>query len=74
MALDRNVMPGESLYERIPLTPAQRIDKLAEIDRALNNARLRRIAYLSDGLFRDAEIQDNIIDRRLRERFEVMKG
>jgi len=65
------IMPGEPLVEREPLTEAQKFAKLQEIDLAIDRARERRIAYRAKGADRDVEIQDAIIDRRLRERLEV---
>lgn len=51
----------------------RREDRLREIDLAIENARQRRQDYKTRGLERDVEIQNDIIDRRLRERFEVQR-
>lgn len=66
------IMPGKPLEERPELTPEQKRRKVAEIKTALGRAALRRAWYLEQGKSRDAEIQDDIIDRRLRELFEYL--
>jgi len=68
--------PGDTPSEREEATiariAADRDLKLAEIDSAIARAQSRQHAYLAVGKMRDAEIQQQVKDRRLDERRAIM--
>lgn len=68
-----NVMPGSPLHERIELTPAQKAQRIEEIDVALRRSHLRTLAYRDAGDDRSVFIQEAVTDRLLRERFELQQ-
>jgi len=68
--------PGEDPEEQAlaRLQGAKAGTKIQEIDLSLRRARLRRAAYADQGAERDVEIQDAVIDRLLRDRFQVTRS
>lgn len=73
---DRASRNEESAIERLNAVERFKAEKkgreLVEIDEAIERARARQIAYEADFLWRDVEIQQAIIDRRLDQRRAIM--